>query len=954
MYRPVLFLFAVLSAWKLTTLCTTTLGQETDWFESQIRPLLAEKCWDCHAETKQWGGLRLDSRAGILQGGDSGPAANLEELEKSELLRRIISEDPEVRMPPPEKNQPLSAVQVDHLKQWLKLGAPWPESLPANKRPMAQIAREHWAFQPLQFTPSILTPTAQNVTAQNVTAQNTSHWIDTHIDHSLKTTGLTANEQADRRTELRRLSMALTGLYPSHDEVESYVNDPQPDAWDRRVQAMLASMPFAEKWARLWMDIARYSDTKGYVYGREERTFVHSRAYRDWLIKAFAEDVPYDQFVRMQLAADQLVPDGDPDLAALGFLTLGRRFLAIQYDIIDDRLDTVFRGIMGLTVQCARCHDHKYDPITAKDYYSLSGIFQSCIDERVELPSRMQQHSPEFRQGLAERKAKLKELTLKHRNEANDRIQKRFADYLETQVELEKYPEGNFNQLSTKDDLIPALVHRWEWYLALPEIASHPVIRPWTELSALPREDFANQAKAWLATVDSQNLPIDPRVREALEPAPNSHRDLADRYGKLVEAIDKEWKEEVERRTASEGKSPESSNQPILEPLRALLLDRNSGFYIPDEPIDSTEWYWDNGTCVEIWKAQLDVDQWLIQAPEPVAELAILRDRNLVSDARLLKRGNANKKGELVRRGYFEHLAHTDQEPSPKEFTHGSGRLELADLIVSPKNPLTARVWVNRVWQQIFGAGLVQSTSDFGTRCDPPSHPELLDRLAHEFIEHGWSTRWLIREMVCTSAFRRASFSSNRDALEKDPENRLLWRANRRRLTWEETRDLLIASSGAMIAKVGGKSVDPLGVNSESLARRSLYSIIDRQYLPMTLQNFDFANPDMHNPKRSETLIPQQALFLLNHPMPAQAAKLLVENIQRDYPMRNDLEDVQHVFQRILQRSATEDESRMAIEFLHEAVLNVPQDSAPSTNTLTPLAQLAHLLLLSNETFYVD
>jgi hypothetical protein len=231
----------------------------------------------------------------------------------------------------------------------------------------------------------------------------------------------------------------------------------------------------------------------------------------------------------MQLAADQLVPDGDPDLAALGFLTLGRRFLAIQYDIIDDRLDTVFRGIMGLTVQCARCHDHKYDPITAKDYYSLSGIFQSCIDERVELPSRMQQHSHEFRQGLAERKAKLKELTLKHRNEANDRIQKRFADYLETQVELEKYPEGNFNQLSTKDDLIPALVHRWEWYLALPEIASHPVIRPWTELSALPREDFANQAKAWLATVDSQNLPIDPRVREALEPAPNSHRVLYSR-----------------------------------------------------------------------------------------------------------------------------------------------------------------------------------------------------------------------------------------------------------------------------------------------------------------------------------------------------------------------------------------------------------------------------------------
>jgi len=249
---------------------------------------------------------------------------------------------------------------------------------------------------------------------------------------------------------------------------------------------------------------------------------------------------------------------------------------------------------------------------------------------------------------------------------------------------------------------------------------------------------------------------------------------------------------------------------------------------------------------------------------------------------------------------------------------------------------------------------LVQSTSDFGTRCDPPSHPELLDRLALEFMEHGWSTRWLIHEMVSTSAFRRSSSANNTDAVTKDPENRLLWRMNRRRLNWEETRDLLIASSGAMIARVGGKSVDPLGVNNESLARRSLYTFIDRQYLPMTLQNFDFANPDMHNPKRSETLIPQQALFLLNHPMPAQAAKLLVEDIQRIYPVRNNEEDVNRVFQRILQRSATDIEKQMAIEFLNESGGNAQKETAPAVNTLPPLAQLAQLLLLSNETFYVD
>ncbi len=947
--------------------------QESDWFESQIRPLLAQKCWGCHAESKQWGGLRLDSRESIIQGGDSGPAYLPDSSEASEILKRILSDDPSIRMPPEDAKESLTTPEIDRLKQWITSGLHWPKtSLPA-KRSMAQLAQEHWAFQPLRNHSSKLAPSENASQNNSLDTDRAEHWIDTFIDESLRHANLTPNAPADRRTQLRRLYLALTGLYPTNEEVESYVRDEQPGAWERRVDALLSGSEHAEKWARLWMDIARYSDTKGYVYGREERTFVFSRAYRDWLIGAFATDMPYDQFIRLQLAADQIVGEDSPELAALGFLTLGRRFLAIQYDIIDDRIDTVFRGLMGLTVQCARCHDHKYDPISAKDYYSLSGVFQSCIDQRVEIPSQLQKHTPEFRQGLAERKTKLRELTEKHRLEANDRIQKRFAEYLETQIELEKYPEGSFNQLSTKEDLIPALVHRWEWFLAIPQVAQHPVMRVWTTLAGISASDFESRAADVIASLEADSIGIHPFVKQALDPLPKSHRELAQRYAELIERTDKRWKEEVEQRTASEGAKPTTSREPEIESLRQLLLDRNSGFYIPDEPIDSTEWYWDNGTCVEIWKAQVDIDQWLLQAPDPVPEVGILRDRQLVSDARLLRRGNANLKGESVPRGFLEYITDTNNGNSSTGFsnstgftnsagfTKGSGRLELADRIASADNPLTARVWVNRVWQQLFYAGLVQSASDFGTRSDRPSHPELLDALTMEFIEHGWSTRWLIRQIVTTDAFRRSSSSANAQGVAQDPENRLLWRMNRRRLTWEETRDAFLTISGAMIRRVGGKSVDPLAVGDDVLTRRSLYTTIDRQYLPMTLQNFDFANPDMHNPKRSETLIPQQALFLLNHPMPAKAARLLADDLQRSIPTATDEVYVEGLFQRVFQRSANEAERKMAIEFLQDAKAPVlatdaskEGNLAPPANLLPPLAQLAQLLLLSNETFYVD
>ncbi len=936
--------------WMWILVAHPTWAQDSDWFETNIRPVLIEKCWECHGPTKQWSSLRLDNQEFLERGSENGPIIDTRELTASPLLARIESIDPDVRMPPPDSMHSLSPQEKESLRQWVLRGARFPANQPnasmianGSMESRKEIAVSHWAFQPLKARSGA---DSHAVHADDNAAVNTSHWIDRYLQDTLVQRGIEPLPQADRRTQIRRLHRVLTGLFPTWEEVQRYEQDASAEAWENAIDRVLHRPEVAEKWARVWMDIARYSDTKGYVYGREDRTFVFSRAYRDWLIRAFRDDLPYDRFIELQLAADQLVPKGSPDLAALGFLTLGRRFLAIQYDIIDDRIDTTFRGLMGLTVQCARCHDHKFDPISTRDYYSFVGVFQSCIDRREEIPEHLQSQSDEFRKGLQERKQKFKELNEKHRIEANDRIQKRFADYLETQVQLDKYPEGSFNQLSTKEDLIPALVHRWEWYLGLPQIANHPVLRIWSELSKLPATDFQAQVAEVLTRLDSEPGACDPAVREHFANPPASIREAADRYGALVTEASTAWQSEISRRTQAGEAPPTTSEDLELESLRQVLLDRDSGFYIPDEPIDSTEWYWDNGTCVEIWKAHNEIDQWLMQPDGPPVELGVLRDRDVISDARLLKRGNANLKGDVVARRYFEYLNGSDANA----FQHGSGRLELARRIASADNPLTARVWVNRVWQQVFGEGLVQSTSDFGVRSDPPSHPELLDALAIEFIAHGWSNRWLIRELVSTQAFRRASWGDHPKANEVDPGNRFLWRMNRHRLTWEESRDALLTFAGTLAQPPGGKSVDPLASSDPAMARRSLYTTIDRQYLPMTLQNFDFANPDMHSPKRSETIVPQQALFFLNHPLPAKAAMKSVETIERNNQgiQLSDERFVVELVRRVLQRNPSAAELETNLGFLREAA------QEPQANGLSPRAQLSQVLMICNEVTYID
>lgn len=433
-------------------------------------------------------------------------------------------------MPPPEAGPRLSASEIATLEVWIAAGLPWPEELPAADD-RAERHRTHWAFQPLPPAPADFADPAVN---------------DRFIDSSLAAAGLARSPEADRRTLVRRVTYDLTGLPPEPEEVEAFLADPAPDAYERLVDTLLASPRYAEHAARHWLDVARYSDTKGYVYGREERFFVHAPVYRDWVIGAFRADMPYDRFVSLQLAADRLVGAGHADLAALGFLTTGRRFLGVTPDIVDDRIDVVTRGLLGLTVGCARCHDHKYDPVATADYYGLYGVFASSYEKLlpVERADGAAPPAPEFAAELAKRTRALEEASLRLRAENSERFRARIADYLHAQTELEKYPEFGFDQIIAKTDLIANIVRLRQARLTPDRAGRDPVFAPLVALFALPPEGFPEAASARLAALGGEGIAVNPRVAAALgaEGASSGKRAVADAYGGLFRAVDDDWK----------------------------------------------------------------------------------------------------------------------------------------------------------------------------------------------------------------------------------------------------------------------------------------------------------------------------------------------------------------------------------------------------------------------------
>jgi hypothetical protein len=732
---------------------------DLDFFEVRIRPVLVENCYDCHSRTadKVKGGLLLDTREGLLHGGNSGPAVVPGNPDASPLIEAVRYTNEDLQMPPEKHGGKLTDAAIADLVAWVQRGAPDPRAnavAGSSSKTYGGVGKDHWAFQPVK-KPAV--PPVRDAA-----------WARTPVDRfilaKLEAVNLTPNPDADKRTLLRRVTFDLTGLPPTPAEIDAFVADTAPDALAKVVDRLLASPQYGEHWGRYWLDVARYSDTKGDPARRDDLRYPHAWTYRDYVISAFNTDKPFNQFILEQLAADRLLTRPGPStranyagtgavadqstLAALGFLNIGNTFDGRRNDVINDQIDVTTKAFLGLTVSCARCHDHKFDPIPTKDYYSLYGVFANS-DVPDDLPFvRPVPKTPEFEDYAAQRAGLLKQ--------AED-LQAQFRD-------MRRARGGR-----------------------------------------------------------------DPEIR----------RQLIRQVAQLQRAI-----------------GDLESNHPGAPP-RAMAL-------------------------------------------EDVAR---------PKDYPVLLRGEPENTGEIVPRRFLEILSGAKRPV----FKDGSGRLELARAIADPTNPLTARVLVNRVWQQHFGAGFVDTPDDLGNMASAPTHPELLDWLAATFVEQGWSLKKLHRSIVLSRVYQLSS-AANAACAAADPDNRLRWRANLRRLDFEQVHDALLAIGGSLdLSQIGGRPVQI--ASGDFLERRAIYTWIDRGNPPELLTQFDFPNPDVPTGRRYETIVPQQSLFLMNSPLVVESARSLVHHAAFA-ALKTDEERVASLYVTIFARPPDAREMQLCLEYV--------------------------------------
>ncbi len=784
---------------------------DVEFFESKVRPILSKHCYNCHSteSDKARGGLLLDTREAVLAGGNTGPALVAGKPEESLLIEAIRYKNEDLQMPP--KGEKLSDEQIAILTEWVKRGAPDPrinlEIKGTDNPAYAGVGKNHWAFKPVQ--------------KPAVPAVKDTSWVKNPVDNfvlaRLEANGMKPNSPADKATLIRRIYFDLIGLPPHPIDVQNFAKDESPDALAKVVDRLLNSQQYGEHWARYWLDVARYSDTKGDAPRQEDNRFPHAWTYRDWVIDAFNADLPYDKFIIAQLAGDYLAAyldkqaktkapssasasrstanvaakpaasavanepavqlpkvevnaNRDPEyrrlMAAQGFLSLGNQFNGRKDDIIGDQIDVTTKAFLGLTVTCARCHDHKFDPVSTKDYYSLYGVFANS-QVPGELPT------------LAAKVPQTTEL----------------LDYMEKSAALAKREAA----------------HKKE-----------------SEEFRKAVRDAGGKGKAGKAVAAK----VDPTKRQQLQ------------------RQERELYRDIATLEATHPGAPARANSVVDAPARQLR----------DYPV--------------------------------------------------LIRGEVSNKGEIVPRRFLEILS-----PDPKKrptWNQGSGRWQLALAIADPKNPLTARVMVNRMWQQHWGTGFVDTPDDLGNQSSRPTHPELLDYLASTFVESGWSIKALHRQIVLSAAYQQSSLN-NPVYAEKDPNNKLLWRYNLRRMDFEELHDSLLAITGELDRSYGGR---PIAISSEGFAkRRAVYTMIDRTNPPELLTQFDFPSPDVASGRRYETLVPQQALFLMNSPMVIETARKLVDR-PAFADLKNDKDRVTLLYLAIFQRWPTQREVEIGLKYV--------------------------------------
>jgi hypothetical protein len=905
-----------------------------DFFEAKIRPVLVGKCYECHSveaanRGKLKGGLFLDTRDGIRKGGDTAPAVIPDDVAGSLILKALRQE--ELEMPPKGK---LDDEIIADFEKWIAGGAVDPRDQSATELKSTKIdASDHWAFQVPQ--------------EPELPAVTNSEWgrseIDRFILHQLEEKGLKPVPAASPRALVRRIYFDLIGLPPTPEQVDEFLKNSAKDherAVTSLVDTLLKSPHYGERWGRHWLDVARYAEDQAHTFGVKKRANAHQ--YRDWVIRMFNDDLPFDEFVKFQLAGD-LMEDKSEDkfrqFAGLGFLGLGAQYYKnsdkaqAEADELDDTIDTVSRGFLGLTVSCARCHDHKFDPIPTQDYYALAGVFNGRRYSEIPLAGEEEVKAYNDEQRV------IKDLESKHRSYlrgiGKEDGRKRFGEvsrYLQEGWRLVTLKangvEISDDEFAEKTGLHPHYTklirevlekgRRNDLMKRLPELEGwHDVEvrfekKPTLDTLKVPREiaTMANQLQ------DLINQAVDAFVKIEVEKAEElaKARNVEDRLNKVIGKIENDRK----------------------RLLKNIWFDGHAPLYVSEN--DAYAKILDEDQKAEADRMKTGFENLRKEAKPryPVAHAVQGGGKAM----QVYIRGNPASKGEWVARGMVGFL---EKEPRPTDpeaaKKHSFSRLDLAESIASSQNPLTARVIVNRIWQWHFGKGLVTTSSNFGLLGEAPTHPELLDWLTVNFMKNGWSLKWLHREILNSTTYQLSSERSYRNE-ELDGENRYRWRFDRRRLEVEAWRDALLAISGNLDPTMGGPTIEL----RKNKTRRTVYASISRHQLDGMLRIFDFPDANVSAASRTETTVPQQQLFVLNSDFIIDQAKAFAKRITSEHA--GIPEQVKFAYRLAFGRSPSEAEVKVAKAYL--AVEKEKDDK------LTRWEQYCQALLASNELMYLD
>lgn len=888
--------------------------EKLEFFESKVRPILVQRCYECHSGQESNGGLRLDYREGLLKGGDSGPALQADEPQGSLLLRAIRYQNADLQMPPSGK---LDASEIEVLETWVAQGAFDPRAdLPSGSSDKPQgmsipDGRNFWSMMPLK---PVEVPRA-------VDADWCRNPIDAFVLKELDSNGLRPSPESSRREILRRVTLGLIGLVPESQEYKAFEQDTAPEAYERQVDRLLSSEQYGVRFGRHWLDVARYSDSNGLD---ENIAYGNAWRYRDYVVEAFNLDKPFDRFIEEQIAGD-LLPDADrQSKTATGFLVLGAKVLAepdrdkLTMDTIDEQLDTIGKAFMGMTLGCARCHDHKFDPIKQRDYYALAAILKGtktfgdsnfgAIKHWNEISYANQQEKEQLKAidaQIAEKNGAWNKLKSEAIGKLREQVRKQAADYLAVASKLTSEATLNeWAQVGEELKLHPRVLANSRRYLD--NHRQEPLFAKWHELAG-----------------------------------PGDHQAIRDYYQELFERALGEW--EKAKAADAQVKKLEDST---LEAARVALGDVGGFLAIPAK----MEHALDQESLVKIHELAESARLFESAAPDETSVMGVA-DKGVVDGLAIHIRGSYRNLGDVVPRGFPEVMV--SQGATPIFSRHSSGRLELARWLANATHPLTARVIVNRVWRWHFGRGLVESTENFGVLGDRPSHPELLDYLARWFIESGWSIKELNRLILTSSTYRMSSVHPEaQSALAIDPENRLRWHYKLERMDAEPLRDSILQVAGRLDCQLGGKSVplrnrqfvfDHTSIDHTKYdsIRRTVYLPIIRNHLYSLLEQFDFPDPTMPVGSRNTSMVSVQMLLLMNADWIIDSASLLARRSQEfsSEPSRR----IDWLFETVLGRAPKEHEQRRFLDAI----------SAGQASGEDPWVTLAHNLLICSEFIYV-